>query len=101
VYRGEPTIDPAIAWKLIRGITGEKPAPPPAQSLSERELEVLRLLARGQSNAEIAAQLSLTEVTVRTHSSRILAKLGVANRVQAALYALRTGLVVLEDPGSG
>jgi DNA-binding NarL/FixJ family response regulator len=60
----------------------------------------LRLLARGQSNAEIAAQLSLTEVTVRTHSSRILAKLGVANRVQAALYALRTGLVVLEDPGS-
>jgi len=100
VYRGAPTIDPAIAWKLIRGITGDKPAPPPAQPLSGRELEVLRLLARGQSNAEIAAQLDLTEVTVRTHSSRILAKLGVANRVQAALYALRTGLVVLEDPGS-
>jgi len=98
VYLGEPSIDPAIAWKLIRGISGEKPAQT-TKPLTERELEVLRLLAMGKSNPEIAEQLSLTEVTVRTHISRILAKLGLANRVQAALYALRSGLVVLEGTG--
>ena len=97
VYLGEPTIDPAIAWKMIRGISVEKPVQSPAKLLSEREIQVLRLLALGKSNQEIAEQLSLTEVTVRTHISRILAKLGLANRVQAALYALRTGLATLED----
>jgi len=96
VYLGEPVIDPAIAWKLIRGISEEKPAQT-TKPLSEREMEVLRLLALGKSNPEIAEQLSLTEVTVRTHISRILAKLGLANRVQAALYALRTGLAVLDN----
>jgi len=97
VYQGEPTIDPAIAWKMIRGISVEKPDQSPEKLLSEREIQVLRLLALGKSNQEIAEQLSLTEVTVRTHISRILAKLRLANRVQAALYALRTGLATLED----
>jgi NarL family two-component system response regulator LiaR len=97
VYLGEPAIDPVIAWKAIRGISEERPSQTMSKLLSERELEVLRLLAVGKSNQEIAEQLSLTEVTVRTHISHILAKLGLANRVQAALYALRTGLTMLED----
>jgi len=96
---GEPAIDPSIAWKLIRGIPGERPSQTTTKPLSDRELEVLRLLALGKSNLEIAEQLSMTEVTVRTHISRILVKLGLANRVQAALYALRTGLVELKDGG--
>jgi len=95
VYLGEPTIDPVLAWKMIRGISVEKMSQPPKQ-LSEREFEVLRLLAIGESNQKIAKQLSLTEVTVRTHISRILAKLGLENRVQAALYALRNGLTTLD-----
>jgi len=82
---------------MIRGISVEKPDQSPEKLLSVREIQVLRLLALGKSNQEIAEQLSLTEVTVRTHISRILAKLRLANRVQAALYALRTGLATLED----
>lgn len=97
VYLREPIIDPAIAWQTIRAMSGVKPEQTETKMLSERELEVLRLLALGKSNKEIAEQLSLTEVTVRTHISHILAKLGLENRVQAALYALRTGLAMLEE----
>ena len=62
-------------------------------------LEVLRLLAQGKSNREIADELVITELTVRTHVSHILAKLSLGNRTQAALYALRVGLVTLEEIG--
>jgi two-component system, NarL family, response regulator LiaR len=100
VYRGEPSLPPAIARKLLREIRQ-----PPAQQqttpdpLTERELEVLSLVAKGLGNQAIANRLTVTEVTVRTHISHILDKLHLANRVQATLYALRTGLSALErDP---
>jgi DNA-binding NarL/FixJ family response regulator len=67
------------------------------EALTAREEEVLRLLARGWSNQKIAEELSISEITVRTHVSHILGKLHASNRVQAALYALRAGLVLLED----
>lgn len=100
VYRGEPSLPPNIARKLLREIRQ-----PPAQRqttsdpLTERELEVLLLVAKGLDNQTIASHLTVTEVTVRTHISHILDKLHLANRVQATLYALRTGLSALEhDP---
>ena len=97
VYRGEPSLHPSIARKMLRELgrsTPEKPVPEP---LTDRETEVLRLLARGANNQEIADKLVIAEVTVRTHISRILNKLHLANRVQATLYALREGLTTLED----
>ena len=97
VYRGEPSLPPNIARKLLREIR-QSPAqqqtiPDP---LTERELEVLALVAKGLDNEAIASSLTVTEVTVRTHISHILDKLHLANRVQATLYALRTGLSALE-----
>jgi len=97
VCTGEPTLNPAIAWRLLRGMTGAETAKRPAEELSERELEVLRLLTKGKTDQEIAQQLVLTDVTIRTHISRILSKLGLKNRVQAALYGIRSGLVSLEE----
>jgi DNA-binding NarL/FixJ family response regulator len=67
-------------------------------ALSERETEVLRLIARGKANKEIAAELTIGEKTVKTHVSSILNKLGVQSRTQAALYAAQSGLVSLESP---
>lgn len=98
VYRGEPSLSPDIARKLLREI--RQPAPHTQaipDPLTNRELEVLALVAKGLDNQVIANRLTVTEVTVRTHISHILEKLHLANRVQAALYALRTGLSVLED----
>ncbi len=74
--------------------TPEKPVPEP---LTDRETQVLGLLAKGADNQEIADKLVIAEVTVRTHISRILSKLHLANRVQATLYALREGLTSLDD----
>ena len=97
VYRGEPSLPPAIARKLLREIrqqpSQQQTTPDP---LTERELEVLSLVAKGLDNEAIADRLTVTEVTVRTHISHILDKLHLANRVQATLYALRTGLTALE-----
>ena len=74
--------------------------PPTREPLTERELDVLRLVSRGHSNREIAARLAIAELTVRTHVSNILRKLHLASRTQAALYALREGLASLDDvPG--
>lgn len=88
-------IDPAVAGKLMAVVAQNPTANDTtvAQSLSERELEVLRLLALGLTNAEIAEKLYLTRGTVRNYTSSILSKLGVEDRTQAALIAARYGLV--------
>lgn len=96
VARGESSLHPAIARKVLQELT--RPAEPAsAEPLTDREIEVLRLLAQGLSNQEIGERLVITEATVRTHVSRILSKLQLASRTQAALYALREGLASLDD----
>jgi NarL family two-component system response regulator LiaR len=98
VYEGEPTMHPSIARKLMRDLQRppEPDKPRTEEPLSEREVEVLRLVARGSSNQEIGDELFISERTVRTHVGNILSKLHLANRTQAALYALREGLATLE-----
>jgi two-component system, NarL family, response regulator LiaR len=86
---GQVQLSPQAAERLARDIrTPENP-----QKLTDREIEVLRMLAEGKSNKEIAASLFISETTVKTHVSNILLKLGVPSRTQAALYAVRIGLV--------
>jgi NarL family two-component system response regulator LiaR len=92
VYEGSPSLAPTIARKLMRDIQRPSDLPLAEQPLTEREVEVIRLLARGLSNHEIADQLVVSERTVRAHVSNILDKLHLANRTQAALYAIREGL---------
>ena len=96
VYHGESSLHPTIARKLIRELSQPSNLPPAADPLTEREVDVLRLVAQGLSNEEIGARLFIAERTVRTHVSNILGKLHLANRTQAALYALREGLASLE-----
>ncbi|MGY4707276.1 response regulator [Candidatus Bipolaricaulota sp. J31] len=96
VYRGESSLHPAVAQRLISRLRGGE-REPEREELSERELEVLKLIAKGLSNREIAKELSISEPTVRTHVSNILRKLGLKSRTQAALYALREGLAELEE----
>jgi DNA-binding NarL/FixJ family response regulator len=89
--RGELQLDPAVARRLTSSLrTGARD---PKEELTTRELEVLRLVAAGRANKEIAAELSITERTARTHVSNILGKLGLSSRTQAALWAVREGLV--------
>ncbi len=91
VFRGEALLHPTIAAKLMREIAdGERGDA--GGLLTQRELEVLRLVARGMSNREIAGELTLAEKTVKTHVSNILQKLHLADRTQAALYAVREHL---------
>src|SRR5512143_2491180 len=97
VYRGEPSLEPSIARKVLQELSHPPKAEPIPEPLSERELEILRLIAQGCSNRSIADQLVISEVTVRTHVSNILGKLHLASRTQAALYALREGLASLDD----
>ncbi len=97
VYRGEPSLEPAIARKVLQELSHPPKSPPTAEPLTERELVVLRLIAQGLSNREIAERLVIAEMTARTHVSNILSKLHLASRTQAALYALREGLASLED----
>jgi DNA-binding NarL/FixJ family response regulator len=92
---GQVQLSPRVAARLLRDAPAGLPAP--AEALTDREVEVLRCLALGQSNKEIAANLVIADKTVRTHVSNILGKLGVTSRTQAALYALRTGLVSLDE----
>lgn len=93
---GQVQLSPSVATRLTR----EVPTPEASEPLTQRETEVLRLLATGKSNKEIAAALVITEKTVKAHVSHILAKLGVASRTQAALCAVRTGLVAGPPPRS-
>ena len=109
VYTGQPSLHPSVARKLLVGSqqlmdpppqptqpAPTQPLPRPSDLLSEREIQVLRMMARGLSNSEIARQLVVGEGTVRFHVSNILGKLQLDNRTQAVLYALRTGLATLE-----
>jgi NarL family two-component system response regulator LiaR len=97
VNRGESSLHPAIARKLIRELNRPSSLPPSDEPLTEREAEVLVLVARGLANQDIANKLVISERTVRTHVSNILSKLHLANRTQAALYALKEGLTTLSD----
>jgi NarL family two-component system response regulator LiaR len=92
VARGESRLAPDITRKLLSNIAAGQPGQQGArEALTEREAEVLRCLARGLSNKEIAAELFIAEKTVKTHISNILAKLGFADRTQAAVYAVKHG----------
>jgi len=101
VYQGVPSLDPSIARKVLLEVSQPSKQPVSPDPLTEREIEVLQWLAKGLSNQEIAKRLTIADVTVRTHVSRILNKLHLANRVQAALYALREDIISLENGKQG
>jgi DNA-binding NarL/FixJ family response regulator len=103
VAEGEALLAPSITKRLIQEFAAAAPstpaAPPPGlDELTERELEVFKLMARGLSNAEIAAELVVSETTVKTHVARVLMKLGLRDRVQAVVLAYESGVAV---PGAG
>jgi NarL family two-component system response regulator LiaR len=98
VSRGEPSLEPSIARKVLMELSHPpKQQPLTVDPLTEREFDVLRLIAKGCSNKEIALKLSVSELTVRTHVSNILGKLHLASRTRAALYALQKGITSLDD----
>jgi two-component system, NarL family, response regulator LiaR len=92
VAQGQVSLHPTIARRMLREINQPSDRPAPPETLTERELETLRLIARGLSNQEMATVMGIHENTVAKYVSAVLAKLQVANRTQAALYALRMGL---------
>jgi NarL family two-component system response regulator LiaR len=96
VYHGKSSLHPVIAQKVIHEMHQPSDLPPTDDPLSEREVEVLRNVAQGMSNQTIAQTLKIKEGTVRIHVGNILNKLQLANRTQAALYALREGLAELD-----
>ena len=91
---GEARLHPRIAKRLMDEVAGVRSS---FDALTARELEVLKLIAQGNDNRAIAAQLTLSEKTVKTHVSNLLSKLGVADRTQAAIYALREKIVPLDE----
>jgi DNA-binding NarL/FixJ family response regulator len=98
VAAGEALLAPSVTRRLLDRVASRLPRAnedtiPALSELTERELEVLKLMARGLSNAEIAAKLVVSETTVKTHVSRVLAKLEIRDRVQAVILAYETGLV--------
>ena len=97
VYQGKSSLHPIIAQKVIQELHQPTDLPATDEPLSEREVEVLQYVAQGMSNQEIAGALDIKEGTVRIHVGNILNKLQLANRTQAALYALREGLAELEE----
>ncbi|MDR7418331.1 MAG: response regulator transcription factor [Armatimonadota bacterium] len=92
---GQVHLSPEAAARLMREVR----APDTPETLTERETEVLRLIAEGEPNKEIAQRLAIGEKTVKTHVSSVLAKLGVQSRTQAALYAVKMGMVALQPVG--
>jgi len=101
VARGEALLAPAITQRMIERFVTRAPSPaasPALAELTERELEVLRLMSRGLNNAEVADDLILGQATVKTHVASILRKLGVRDRVQAVVFAYEHGVV---EPGQG
>lgn len=109
IHSGESSLHPSIARRLLNEISpGRNPKPSPwtpnqqravLDLLTNRETEVLLLVAEGATNRQIAGQLAISEATVRTHMSKILGKLNLTSRTQAALYALRQGIVSLDESG--
>jgi two-component system, NarL family, response regulator LiaR len=92
---GQVQLSPPAAALLVREVR----APEPTETLTDREAAILRLVARGRANKEIAHNLTIAEKTVKSHVSSILAKLGLQSRTQAALYAVRIGLVTIDQIG--
>ena len=93
VARGEALLAPAVTKRLIERFVDRRGKDPALAELTDREREVLLLVARGMTNAEIGAELFLSEATVKTHVGRVLQKLQLRDRVQAVVYAYETGLV--------
>ena len=101
VYRGEPSLEPSVARKVLAELSSPPQKPLTPDPLTVRELEILRLVAQGMSNREIARDLVIAEETVHAHVSNILNKLHLASRTQAALYALKEGIASVDDiPGT-
>lgn len=96
---GETLLDPAVAAQLVHAIADGSRLPQ-QETLTRREHQVLELIAHGRSNKRIALELGIAEKTVKTHVGHVLAKLGVADRTQAALLAVREGLVPAGEDGS-
>jgi NarL family two-component system response regulator LiaR len=98
VHAGEVLLDAELAGHIIQDFRAKKEASQPLHAeLSEREVQILRLVAQGYTNQEIAAELQLSEKTVRNRLSEIFQKLHLNNRTQAALYAIREGLARPEE----
>ena len=97
VAQGQSALDPVVARRLLREFKHESGSENGTEPLTHREEDVLRLVAKGLTNERIATSLFISEATVRTHMGNILGKLNVSNRTQAALYALRTGLVSIDE----
>lgn len=97
VYKGESFLSPTVARKVLEEVFQPTEKPLSQEPLTKREIEVLQVLAKGKSNKGIAAELVISETTVRTHVSNILAKLHLASRTEAALYAIKEGVADLND----
>jgi DNA-binding NarL/FixJ family response regulator len=102
VASGESLLAPSVTQRLIQEFVRRPPiavrtSPPELSRLTAREVEVLRMMARGRSNAEIATELFVSETTVKTHVAHLLTKLGVRDRVQAVVFAYESGLVLAGD----
>jgi NarL family two-component system response regulator LiaR len=97
--RNEAVLHPEVAAKLMQEFSAPRPGEAPVDQLTPREMDVLRLVAKGKSNKEIADALIISEKTVKTHLSNILSKLHLADRTQVAIYALRKRLVPMNDEG--
>jgi len=95
VYQGESLIQPVVASKLLDRFSELSRRTPSGDELSERELEILRLMAKGAANKEISAQLSIAQSTVKTHIANIFQKLGVNDRTEAVTQALKKGIIRL------